>query len=413
MRPIEIFRTLRAGLASRALLFGVALGFAVMCLLGHRVSRVDYHQNFLRFTQWVSPESKYYPTIDEMAAIVRHRARPDQILVIVGGNSVMRGVGQPPDHLWSKRLQEHLGDGYCVINFAFNSSLPTDGAAVLAESLRKEYPRQIYLANAAPTQGAFPAGSDVYRFVFWGAQAKGLLSDDPVRAAAMKKVDENPAWAFYQVGLLELKIRSWLDRFLFFQDFWNYMTYDKFGTVWGFYLPGAAGFQAPLSFLDPRKIYADPEPDFLAMPMSIRYPSSSLDAELINVRGCSEYAFYTKDAQGHWLIYQPVWDLFRDFIAGEFPQELKKRTLILMSHSSPYYIQRLPADEQLRDRLAYAESVREWKAGGYDSIEYGQDYTVDDYGDRTHLTWHGGEKLARTVADKIREMSQNLGYLHP
>jgi hypothetical protein len=398
-------------LPARTLLLGVALGFVVTCLLGRRVSREDYHQNFLRFTEWISPETKYYPTIDEMMAIVRHRARPDQILVIIGGNSVLRGVGQPPDHLWSKRLQENLGDGYCVINFAFNSSLPTDGAAVLAESLRKEYPRQIYLANAAPTQGAFPAGSDVYRFVFWGAQAKGLLIDDPVRAAAMKKVDENPAWAFYQVGLLELKIRSWLDRFMHFQDFWDYVTYQKFGTVWGYYFPGMVGFQAPLNFLAPRKTYADPEPDFLAMPMRIRYPAANIDAELLNVRGCSMYAFNNKDAQGRWQIYEPVWELFREFIVGEFPQELKKRTLILMSHSSPYFIQRLPADERQRDGLAYAEAVREWKAGGYDSIEYGQDYTVDDYGDRTHLTWHGGYKLADTVAAKIREMSQELGYL--
>jgi hypothetical protein len=38
---------------------------------------------------------------------------------------------------------------------------------------------------------------------------------------------------------------------------------------------------------------------------------------------------------------------------------------------------------------------------------------MDDAGDRTHLTWHGGVKLANVVAAKVRAMSQQLGYLNP
>jgi len=41
--------------------------------------------------------------------------------------------------------------------------------AVVAEALRREYPRQIYIANAIPTQPIEAAGSVIYRFMFWDA----------------------------------------------------------------------------------------------------------------------------------------------------------------------------------------------------------------------------------------------------
>jgi len=349
----------------------------------------------------MSPETKYYPTVNEMMAMVRARVKPGQILVIVGGNSVLRGVGQPPAQVWTKHLQENLGDGYCVINLAFNGSAITDGAAVVAEALRTEFPRQIYMANAAPAQPPMADGSNEYRFMFWDAWYKGLLVDDPARNVEIKKFH---ALFPYSEGMPELHAREWLDQWLYFQDLWNSVTFTKFNTVWGFYIPGLT------PFLKPRKAFPDPEPDFLEMPMAARYKPDDLEAEMINVRGCSEYAFM-KDAAGKWQVYQPKWDEFDSINKATFPPELKKRSLILLSRNSPYYIRRLPPDEQERDDLAYLYAVKKWKESGCDSMDYGKDFTVDDYGDRTHLTWHGGIKLARLVADKVQAMSQGLGYL--
>ena len=95
------------------------------------------------------------------------------------------------------------------------------------------------------------------------------------------------------------------------------------------------------------------------------------------------------------------------------PEPLRKRTLILLSRTSPYYTRRLPPDEQERDNLAYERAALLWRESGYEAIDYGSDYTIDDFGDRTHLTWRGGEKLATAVAVKVKEMAAKLDYLSP
>jgi hypothetical protein len=398
-------------------LVGALAGFGGMCVLGRIASRENHLNHFVRFTQWTSPETKYYPTIGEMMSVVRAQAKPEQILVIVGGNSVLRGVGQPVERIWTRALQQNLGPGYCVINFAFNGSGITDAASVAAEALRHEYPRQIYIANAAPAQPPAPDGTGLYRFVFWEAYYKGLLIDDPVRAAAIVKSNEadviqNPEG---ETGLREMKIREWLDSFFYFQDFWNWFTYKQMNTVWGFYMPGTT------DFLLPRKRYKDPEPDLSTFPMDARYLPGNLAVEMSIVRGFTQYVFMsldqyghpqkTKDASGKWQPYVPVWDYFNHSIRVAMPDELKKRTLILLSRSSPFYLKYLTPDEKERDELAYEQSMVMWKAAGFDAMDYGKNFTAEEYADRTHVTWQGGAKLAPLVADKVREMSQNLGYL--
>ena len=225
---------------------------------------------------------------------------------------------------------------------------------------------------------------------------------------------ENPVGG---AGLRELKLRESLDRIFYFQDFWNQVTYEDVNTVWGFYMPGIVGF------LRPRKSYRDLEPDTLTFPMDLRYPPPHLDVEMVNVRGISEYAYMSqdargrlqtrKDAAGRWPLYQPVWDQFTAGIAVAMPDALKRRTLILLSRSSPFYFRQLSADEREREDLTYAHSIALWEAGGYVAMDYGRDFLPEDYGDRTHVTWPGGLKLAHLVAPKIREMARSLGYLAP
>jgi hypothetical protein len=355
-----------------------------------------------------------------MMSVVRTQVRPDQILVIVGGNSVLRGVGQPAGHIWSQALQKNLGPGYGVVNFAFNGSAITDAASVAAEALRREYPRQIYIANAGPAQPPPPDGTGFYRFVFWEAYYKGLLVDDPRRAAAIVEHNQSPDIqnpADGSAPLRELKAREWLDHLFYFQDLWNLITYKYVNTVWGYYMPGTT------DFLRPRKFYRDPEPDTSAYPMDVRYIPANLEIELNNVRGFSEYVYMSLDASGHyqtrkgpsgrWMPYAPTWDNFTGGIKMAMPEELKKRTLILLSRSSPYYLQRLTGEERERDDLAYVQSVATWRAAGYDAMDYGKGFTAEEYGDRTHVTMQGGAKLAILVADKIRAMAKNLGYLSP
>lgn len=408
MRSLDTLAALRRfPISPKMLVVGVIVGFGALCFLGRQAAVTNAHKDFVRLTQWVAPETKYYPTVNELSSIVRAAIKPGQILVIVGGNSVTRGVGQPREKIWTKRLQANLGDGYCVVNLAFNGSLPTDGGAVVAEALRFEFPRQIYIANAAPSHFPNPEGSLVYRFVFWDAWAKGLLDpNDPDRNALIKETHSNPAFG-YHPGYEELRIRNWLDRWFYFQDFWNDVSLTRFNTVWAPYFPGLT------QFLRPRNSFPDPEPDFMDMPIENRYIPANLESEMVNVRGTSIYAYDpAKNAAGQWNVYEPVWAQFRARVKGAFPAALTKRTLILLSHSSPYYLNKLTPDERERNTLAYQLGVKEWEAAGYASLQYGSDFhPTQDYGDRTHLTWKGGEKLAAIVAAKIESMARDLGYL--
>jgi len=115
---------------------------------------------------------------------------------------------------------------------------------------------------------------------------------------------------------------------------------------------------------------------------------------LINVRGCSQFAF-NKDAAGVWQIYLPLWDQFTAGIKDVFPPSLKKRTLILISGSSPYYLSRLTDDERYRDKITYDMAVQKWEEGGYSALTYGRDFSQRDYFDRTHLTATGGANWRR------------------
>src|SRR5471032_41897 len=162
---------------------GLALGLIALSLVGRRVARTDYHPGFIRFFPPTSPETNYFPTLNELTAIVRGRCRPDQILVIVGGNSILQGVWQPAEEVWSKHLQDLLGDHYCVLNFAFRGAGPANGGAVVAEVLRNAYPRQIYIANEAVQTAVESIGFDPYRYLTWEAYYRGLLIDYPPRNA--------------------------------------------------------------------------------------------------------------------------------------------------------------------------------------------------------------------------------------
>ena len=407
LRPLiralsAFFGRIRIPLEARPVMIGILAGLAMMSVLGRWAARQSYHPNFVRLTPWATPATTYEPTTAELANIVRQQAKPGTILVICGGNSVFYGLGQPAARVWTKYLQQELGDRYSVVNFALPGASLTDGGAVIAEALRREYPKQIYLANAWPGDGGTPGGSATYRFVFWAANYGGYLIDDPSRAAAIAD-----SLGTQHSDIKELKIRMRLDRILYFQDFWNLIAWKKLGTVWGQYPIGAI-------FLDPRNTRPDPEGDFLSQPALRRFPPYKDAAEMSIIRGWAEDILEPqRGATGKWRINAETQEKFMQAIKDNFPPELKRHTLIIVSRDCPYYVQKLSPDDQERDDLAVLTTIRWWKDGGYDSIDYGKDFTIDDYGDRVHLTSLGGAKLARIVAIKVRAMSANLGYLAP
>lgn len=386
---------------SWSVIAGFVVGMLVLAWAGRAVARTDWHKDFTRFHPMLAPDSLYQPTIAEMCAIVRARCRSDQVLVVIAGNSVLLGVGQPATRMWSTRLQELLGPHYAVVNLAFRGATPTDGGAVVAEVLRKEFPKQILIANAGPLQGLAPAGIDTYRFILLDAYYKGLLlpwqhRDEEIQKSFSEMKDRNQ--------VLETKVSMRLDALLYFRTFWNWWSYNKFMTS-----PTPMMPKLPEAFR-PRKSFADAENDYEEIPVSSRFRPESLAAEMrITSNSTSEY--YTKSADGKWVAVQTAHDGFLKSLRDGFPDPLKKRTLMLIGRSNPYYTKRLADDIRERDNLAYRDTVAGWNSTGYSALEYGQAFNISDYGDRTHLTSTGGRKLAETVAPAVRELASKLNYL--
>jgi len=382
-------------------LIGLVLGFLALVLAGRFVGHTDWHPNFVRFHPHITSETLYEPTIGELSSIIRANCRPDQILVVVGGNSIFQGVGQPVDRVWTRHLQELLGDRYAVINLAFRGAYATDGAAFAAEAMRKEFPRQIYLANIAPLNGSAPVGSDTYRFMFFDAYYKGLLTDFRARDDALENFLAHPH--IYE-GIHAKTRLAKVDAALRFRDFWTWWSANLFFTF-----PTERTPDIRTAF-KPRNAFPDIEPDFETIPFEERFSDRFAQAEMEIARNYTAI-YYEKDAAGAWKLFSDQEAGFHDNVRNAFPDELKPRTLLVVSRNSPYYTRQLPDDIRARDELAIRHTLAGWREAGHASIDYGLDFADTDYGDRTHLTVSGGRKLAKLVAAEIESMSERLGYL--
>jgi hypothetical protein len=380
-----------------AVTVGFVVGLLLLAWAGRHVARTTWHHDFVRFHPMLAPDSHYQPTVAEMKAIVRAQCRPDQILVIIGGNSIFLGVGQPVERLWSKRLQELLGDQFAVVNLAFRGAQTTDGAAIVAESLRDEFPRQIYLTNTAPLMDAPPTGLEAYRFILLDAYYKGWLLPWPPR-------DERLKWELDSTEQREKALGLQIDAWLHQRTFWNWWSFTRFFT-----------FPTPMSpdrqtAFRGRGQFPDREPDYEERTTAQRFsgPHVAHDLEIARLFTA---ASYRKDEAGQWHPIEVSHRTLSDNARAAFPDPVKKRTVIAISRNSPFYTQQMPPDIQERDEIGYAATLQMWRDAGYHAFEFGRDFTPDDYGDRTHLTSTGGVKLAAITAEEVRKVARSLGYL--
>src|SRR5437899_5537979 len=93
-------------------LLGFALAFLSCVAAGYFSSARNLFENFTRFHQLIAPESNFYPTARQVRTLARAVLDRSKTNVIVGGSSVMYGVGQPADQIWTKELSKILGGDY-------------------------------------------------------------------------------------------------------------------------------------------------------------------------------------------------------------------------------------------------------------------------------------------------------------
>jgi len=381
----------RRRLPTLVLLAGLAAGFGLAVLLGAAAEGYSKPDHFRRFHPFISPESLFYPTLSSLENLALARWHRGQTLVIIGGNSVLNGVGQPEDRLWSLRLQELLGPDYVVVNLSFRGAFPSEAGALVAESLLRRDLPVLYVANTSPG-GVVRAFEGFYRHFFWAARARGLLHDWPVREKDLAfRLASLPA-ATRREREEEMRSAA-LDRWLHFQAFWQHIAYRYGFTVWN-RVTGTASWRPRDSF---------PDDEAAPPPVAQRF-GPNLARELEIVRSVTA-TLAVPAPDGTWAADAARLASAGDDIEKTFPPSLRPRMLMLLSQNSPYHRAQLSAPERARDDAVFAAYAALWREHGVASVIYGTDFAVEDFRDRTHLTPSGGDKLAALVAREIRALA--------
>ncbi len=378
-------------LNSLVLLLGLALGFAGACVAGRRALAYK-PSNFTRFSPHLSAETFYYPTFATLENLALARWHPGQTVVIIGGNSILNGVGQPADELWSRHLQSLLGERYVVVNLSFRGGQPAEGGALVAESLLRQGVPVLLVNNTAP--GAIGRAFDhEYSQLFWQARYRGRLLPHEPRELDLSAREQLLAPAAREKRA-EQRLGARLDAIFNFQPLWHHVAYRHFSTVWSHLLPR--------DWWRPRDDFPDSEPAPAPLPERFQ---AGFDVEMNIVRGFTA-AMGAPDGQGGWEVDSGWLRAAADSIDAVFPDRLRPRLLMLLNQNCPYYRDRLTPAERDRDTAVFAAYEQMWRRNGIGCLTVGADFNADDYKDRTHLSPSGGQKLAALVAAEIRRLDQ-------
>ena len=374
------------------LLGGLAAGFMLTTLAGHRAAITSRPEKFQRFHQRISPDTLFYPPYAMLESLALENWKPHQTLVIVGGNSILNGVGQPVEELWSRHLQELLGNSYVVVNLALRSGYPTQAGALVAEALLlRGYP-VIYVTNTNPVAGAGLAAGPPYGYLYWQARATLRLAHYPAREAALQAWEKNlPPRERSEVA--ESRLAGRLEPWFRAQSFWHNVGYKWVFTVWNFILGR--------DFLEPRRKLADFEPP--APPVTERF-RDHLAEELDITRGMTT-SLAARTSDGSWRLTDAARRKIEEEITAGFIPELRSHTLLLLDGSCPYYLDRLAPTERDRNCAIYASCADIWQSQGIRCVVTGTGFAAEDYTDRAHLSSIGGQKLAVLVANQIRQFT--------
>lgn len=368
------------------------------------IAAESYYDNFVRLGGSLATRGiSFQVTASQISALIRKTCRRDQILVIAGGSSVFFGSGQPTRYLWTKRLQERLGAGYCVFNLAAPAGRLVGYGSVALEMAGKEF-KDAFLVTDASAIPSDPADGMVwYKHFFWDAYYKGLLENGPVNYSSERvrrlNITNMGADVKTRERFEQIKIGMWLDSFLYFNDLWSFVHYTIRQTIYDPLLgPWNWGPLRPITDYD----YEVNEEKIRTLQHYPNPGSPQFASEFNIVRSySSSYYEGTKDGR---LFKEEMISSGNDIIKNYPITDMAGKIIIVSIPESPYYTGRMQEDEQ-RDYVEVRQRLIDtWKRNGYNAFHM-TGYGPEDYGDRPHINTLGGWKLAEKVSEKIFEIT--------
>ncbi|HEY9715502.1 MAG TPA: hypothetical protein V6C72_18655, partial [Chroococcales cyanobacterium] len=317
--PVDLFSWLAKYIVPLPLFAAAMAAFTACCLIGYSTTRHNLFQGFQHFNPGMGPQTQFYPTLAELSAFVNDQARTDQTIVVVGGNSIFNGVGQPTWQLWTKNLQEILGPRYAVVNLAFQGAPPFSASYITFESLAKQRgnKRILFVTNTIRPGQCETYMLTPYSYAFFDAWNKNQLLPSPERDAMLKR-DQSYLPLKQRDELNELKLRLQLERCFYFCDFWNSVGFRKFFTFWD---PVAAQSMNPFGA---RKHF--PDMPLIPRPVEVRFADSVFHTKVIRD---SMKGLLVKDANGEWVEDAKYWKSFAEQASAVVPAALKERVLVV------------------------------------------------------------------------------------
>ena len=370
---------------------GLVIGFLVCCVSGRIMANANFFEDFHRFHNFINPTSNFYPTVSEMISIAEANSRPDQTIVIIGGNSIFYGFGQNSSELWSDSLQRIIGANYAVCNFAMPSAEPFEGAYWTAEALIRKGRKVIYATVAHPAITGSPEGSRVYGYAYWDARGKRLLYHDKSRDCLIESRISGHSYEKQQ-RILELKLCMQLDSLFYFEDLWTALGYLKFFTVWS--EPTAANPFAP------RRCCVGEQ--YSLVPIAQRVRPEFVRSLKSDYSACFE--------GNSTEVKSSFWTKMSTEASALVPSSLKRHCLVVVASPMPRYLSMLDELERSRELQAFRLSEHAWSRAGYNHTNFREQLMDNDYSDGVHLAPSGGCKVAEILAVSIRSISSELGY---
>jgi hypothetical protein len=367
------------------------LGFAACCWAGAWCRAICLMPDFRRFNIYTGPYSNFYPTSGEMLALANCKSA-NKILVIVGGDSVFNCASLPAQELWTEKLERALGDEFAVLNFSIEGEEPFEGGYLAAESLFKQGRKVVFVTDSQPGISGEPFGY-LLAPLFFDFNCRGLLLDDKQREATKQACIRDQAKR-HREEFIEMQRAGYLNRFVNAQDLWQAVGYKHCFTIWSYYTNP--------DFWRPRCTFAD---------KAISRPWPQDDVIKLELDAIRERNQKMTLAGERCVAVDHAWDSFDFRTTYIIPQAMRARSIVVLTKYNPDLLKHLTEQERKLDQALYREGRLHWQNAGIKSLVIGENYSADDYIDANHYSIAGGRRLASELAEPIKQVAKQLGYL--